>query len=135
MQDDAGRAAATWALVIRASAGCPEIYLICRRLGGVLKTSLHGSGVWRHAYVKQSFERIFDGVEDAPEDRCIEEWQRPAEHGPGVTWALQILVPPGGARTPAEPNTTPITWIRAARAPRWNVINIFLLADRALLAV
>jgi hypothetical protein len=126
---DQARRAATWTLALRVSADRPEVYLCARGLGGVLKTSLHAYGMWRHAYVKGRFTELFEGIENAPEDRCIEEWPRPAEHGPGITWALRILVPPAGARTPIEPGLeNAIHWIKVAPEPRWTEIDIFFLA-------
>ena len=131
VRNDRGRRAATWTLILKVSPTRPEVYLCVRNLGGTLKTSFHASGKWRHAYVKAKFDELFSGVENAPEDRCIDEWSRPAEHGPGITWALRILVPPVSARTRIEAESAGnIHWIGLAQKPRWTEIGIFFLSPK-----
>jgi hypothetical protein len=128
VRDDQGRRASPWTLALRVSADRPEVYLCVRNLGGVVKTSFHAYGMWRHAYVKGRFNDLFEGIEGAPEDRCIEEWPRPAEHGLGITWAVRIFVPPSGALTPIEAGLKAIHWVTIAPPPRWTEIDIFFLA-------
>ncbi|OGA54849.1 MAG: hypothetical protein A3F74_12620 [Betaproteobacteria bacterium RIFCSPLOWO2_12_FULL_62_58] len=118
VRDDLGRRAATWNLTFVPRPNEPQVYLICRSIAGTLKTSFHPK-VWRHAYIKEAFPRLFEGVEDAPDDRCIEEWTRPEEHGPGVTWALRILVPWSAPNAPTEDEDKRIIWISSAPEPRW----------------
>ena len=53
---------------------------------GIMKLSLHESGVWAWAATKES-GATFGG------NRRAQQWERPPEHSPGVTMGPVILVP------------------------------------------
>jgi len=128
VRDVLGRCAATWNLTFVPRPNEPQVYLICRCIPGTLKTSFHPK-VWRHAYIGEAFSRLFEDMEHAPDDRCIEEWPRPEEHGPGVTWALRILVPWSAPNAAIAEEDKRIFWIRSAPEPRWVEIDIFFLRE------
>lgn len=126
VRDEQGRRASTWTFAFKSR---PEVepYLFCRVLGRYIKTSFHRRK-WRHAYIAEAFDPLFEGLEYAPEDRCIDEWDPPGEIGPGVTKALRILTPWSAPRVPIEPDGPKIEWIPGAPQPRWTEIAIFFLA-------
>ena len=53
---------ATWKLWTESGVGKSDLYLVCRSLGGSLKTSLHESGRWHVAYSKETFEEKVKGM-------------------------------------------------------------------------
>ena len=51
----ADKRAATWKCWTLSS-GDSDVYLACRETGKAMKTSLHASGQWHHAYTGEFFE-------------------------------------------------------------------------------
>src|SRR3954454_17247529 len=69
-----------------------DVYIAARSIAGELKASLHKSGVWRWALTEAHQRSV--GSLIAPEaDRAVRSWRRPPEVGPGLTRALEIVVP------------------------------------------
>jgi hypothetical protein len=97
-------------------------------LGEYFKTSFHRRK-WRHAYIAEAFEPLFEGVENAPEDRCMGEWDPPGEliPGSGVIKALAILTPWDRPSAPIESEDSKVRWISTAPKPRWTEIGIYFL--------
>jgi hypothetical protein len=64
-----------------------DVYLSFRLFGGIVKVSMHASGVWTIAAPSES------GIEIKPGNRRLKTWYRPSEFQPGWTWGPQIAVP------------------------------------------
>lgn len=97
--------------------GTSDVYVAIRALGGVLKVSLHESGVWRYAFTKEFSEAR--GKKDA--DRVIERWVRPQPLYGGVTSAFEIVMPSAELALPRQPlpesarkHLKKVTWLRPA---------------------
>jgi hypothetical protein len=74
---------------------------------GLLKLSLHRSGVWVLAATKES-GATFDG------NRRAKRWQKPPEHYPGWTRGPSIVVPHvAGSKRPPETSAKQIEWLPA----------------------
>lgn len=69
-----------------------DVYLACRELRGALKTSLHESGNWHVAYLKDFFDNQV-GTAQSKQGRFIERWDRPTPIAPGVTLAYRVVTP------------------------------------------
>jgi hypothetical protein len=97
--------------------GTSDVYIAARTLGGVLKGSLHESGVWRFAFTKEYWEgRASTGAED----RVIERWNRPPPID-GITSAFMVVVPSDEIGLPPHPlpekakkYTRNVTWVPPA---------------------
>ena len=63
-----------------------EVYLGTKNALHVFKVSLHKSGIWRIAFVKE-LKR-----EDEATDRVIVRWKKPEEFAPGWTPSIAVLV-------------------------------------------
>ncbi len=77
ISDGSGNRSATWKCWSSVGVGKNDIYLACRALGGVLKTSLHQSGRWHIAYSNCFFEDKIDDSQKKEKDRFLEKWPRP----------------------------------------------------------
>ncbi len=64
-----------------------EFYFGAKSMLGVFKTSLHKSGIWRIAFVKE-----LERKEDFSNDRVIQEWHRPDADEFGLTPSVAILI-------------------------------------------
>ncbi len=135
IHDAAGRRAATWKLWTETSGGKADVYLACRRLGGVLKTSLHESGRWHVAHSHEVFEKYVDGANPNVSDRFIEKWQRPLEIALGVTLALRIVTPSSAVTTDIDPSqTNGVIWIPKAPDAKATDIYIFLVKSTTVVS-
>lgn len=90
---DGDRRAATWKVWTEAGTGHSDVYLVCRALGGVLKTSLHESGNWHVSFSQEAFEDRVEGAIPSLSTRFVEKWARPSGLAPGVTLAYRIVTP------------------------------------------
>jgi hypothetical protein len=99
--------------------GNSNVYIAARVLGGVVKVSLHQSGVWRFAFTDEHWEGG-----SAPEvgegDRLIERWNPPQSYQ-GVTAAFMIAVPSAEIGMPRRPlpesaqkYTKNVKWVQPA---------------------
>lgn len=87
-----------------------DVYLGARDALQAFKVSLHESGTWRIAFVKE-LER-----EDQGSDRVIVKWKSPGEFAPGWIPSIGILissVKPAKPFSPARINDPRIRWFRA----------------------
>jgi hypothetical protein len=69
-----------------------DVYVACRRLGNALKLSLHESGRWHMAFDSQQFSQMFEEA-NAPPDRFMGKWEKPAPLITGLTLACRIHIP------------------------------------------
>jgi hypothetical protein len=95
--------------------GTSDVYISARVLGGILKASLHESGVWRLALTREYAEA------HGEDDRLIEQWDRPQPLHEGVKSAFEIIVPSAELALPRQPlpegrkkHTKNVTWVRPA---------------------
>jgi hypothetical protein len=89
----------TWKLWTRKN----DIYLACREMGRWLKVSLHASGDWRIAWVR-------DAKRSSTRDRIIERWARPAPFRERWTEGIVLAFPWVDMRAPLD-------WPNALKAP------------------
>jgi hypothetical protein len=83
-----GSAAAPYSGIWRIVADRDEVYLgASKATMGILKISLHSSGVWVLAATRQSGASFEGG------NRRAKQWNRPLEHVHGVTRGPSVLVP------------------------------------------
>lgn len=96
--DGAGLRAATWKCW--SPHGKEDVYLSCRELGGVFKTSLHESGEWHIAYDNKFFDEKVRQEDKSEKGRFIYKWNVPPPIAPGVRLAFRIITPSGSVCTP-----------------------------------
>lgn len=82
-----GRRSSEWVVV----ASGDDVYISAAGLGGVLKASLHGSGQWQTAFVREYYDQKPDWLE--ARTRAMTRWVRPPPFGANVTLAFRVLVP------------------------------------------
>src|SRR5437879_671003 len=87
----AGQRAATWKCW--SERGKEDVYVTCQELGGVLKTSFHGSGKCHVAFVEDFFEKSVSEEDRTERGRFVEKWSRPQTMAPGVTLVYRIITP------------------------------------------
>ena len=75
--------------VVAASGG--DVYITGAGLGNTLKVSLHESGQWQSAFVREFFDKKPDWLE--AQTRAMSRWVRPRPLGANVTLAFRLLVP------------------------------------------
>jgi hypothetical protein len=90
--DGHGHRASSWKCWVETGRGKNDVYLTCRRLGGVLKASFHESGSWHVAFDSKKFLGLFEDT-DRPPSRFAMQWSRPPELAPGVLLPCRVLVP------------------------------------------
>jgi len=79
-----------------------DVYLATRSLSSVFKTSLHASGLFRHAFVRIEDSDLHHGP---GRDRAVSKWSRPAPQNPSGALLFQIIIP--GAGLAPIPNHVP----------------------------
>jgi len=127
ISDGASKRAATWKCWSPKRTGKNDIYLACRALGGVLKTSLHESGYWHIAFLHHYYEENMRDHYEKENNRFIERWERPKELSPGVTLAFRIVTPWTAVKTPFEAaNYKKMHWIPSANANKATEIDILI---------
>jgi hypothetical protein len=67
-----------------------EVYLAIRSLASIFKTSLHSSGLFRHAFVREQDSEKHQGP---GKDRAVSKWSRPTPQDPSGTLMFQIIIP------------------------------------------
>jgi hypothetical protein len=125
---DGDRRAATWKLWTEANTGHSDVYLVCRALGGVLKTSLHESGNWHVSFSQRTFRDRVEGVIPSLPTRFVEKWARPGCLAPGVTPAYRIVTPWSAVTTPiSEKHPDSLIWLPRAPDGKATEIDIMLV--------
>lgn len=105
--------------------GKSDLYLVCRSLGGSLKTSLHESGRWHVAYEKETFEAKVQGMPGARPDRFIEKWPKPSELAPEITLAYRLVIPSDAISSHVGEEDARVLWL--PNAPRGQATEIDVL--------
>lgn len=86
------------------------MYLGARHLGGLIKLSMHRSGIWRLAWSHESGLKA-----QSSEDRVEERWSRPPEFRPGWTQGPSVIAPHSGIDRPfrhnKQDNLDKVLWI------------------------
>jgi hypothetical protein len=84
------RRAAIWKVVARPNG---DVYVMERKTGGYLKASLHGSSVWRYAWVEgtAASSSMVQSFVEATGDRVIDRWDRP-QALPGGTLTIGYTI-------------------------------------------
>jgi len=77
---------AVWRIWLNGS----DVYVAIRNIAGEFKTSLHASGVYRHAFVTDQLSEQFRPV---GADRAVSKWNRPPPQAKAGTLLFQILIP------------------------------------------
>lgn len=93
---------------------------------GVVKISLHKSGVWVLAATKQSGAAFDNG------NRRAKQWNRPSEHVKGVTRGPSILVPRttlGSRLLMEKEKSKKATWIAAPGEGELTEFSIYLVKE------
>jgi hypothetical protein len=106
-----------------------DVYLAVRQTPRGLKVSLHKSGDWRIAWVKNP-----DLNEQLHADRIVCRWRRPPEFTPGWTHGVSILVPAIPLQHPLSAMVeagTKVAWIPPAQPGRALEIGVLISAPRA----
>ncbi|CAK6687368.1 hypothetical protein ICNINCKA_00189 [Synechococcus sp. CBW1107] len=129
--DPFGTRAATWRVWSPAGRGKNDVYIACRSLGRVLKTSLHESGSWHVGFLRSYVEKHFDAGDPKQTNPYLQRWPRPQEIGPGVTLAYRIVVLPAAVNRICQPESAHITWLPAPPMGRAVEIAILLVEARA----
>lgn len=129
IQNGEGKRAATWKLWTETSGDNSEVYLTCRALGGVLKSSLHQSGNWHTAYSPIAFEKLLKGQVTDTQNRFIEQWPKPIDIATGITLAFRIVTPWSAVTNSIEfGNHSKVKWLECA--PEGKAIEIDILYSK-----
>lgn len=91
---------------------------------GVLKISLHKSGVWVLAATEQSGATFEQG------NRRAKQWKRPLQHARGITRGPSILVPHtslGSRPIPPEEGKKKILWVPAPAAQEMVEFSVYFV--------
>jgi hypothetical protein len=103
-----------------------DVYVACRRLGNALKLSLHESGRWHMAFDSQQFSQMFEEA-NAPPDRFMGKWEKPAPLIAGLTLACRIHIPWYAATIPDLCLDSKVHWIACAPLGQSVEVCVFLL--------
>ena len=95
-----GSQSAVWLIFTRG--GESDIYVANQYVAGLLKVSLHESGVWRLAFTRE-YATALQASGASTLDRAQETWMRPAERVRGWTHAMSIVVPVADLWKPDPP--------------------------------
>ncbi len=103
-----------------------EIYVLPRYAGGELKTSLHSSGAFRHAFTEAAAPRFV-----GDENRAFKEWREPRGEAGNLRLLLEVVMPtdeltaPTEELTPAEKRK--IELLDPAPPGAATIVSLFLL--------
>lgn len=111
--DGRGHRASSWKCWAETGIGMNDVYLTCRRLGGVVKASFHESGAWHIAFASERFPSMFEDP-DKPPSRFAMRWSRQPELSPGVILACRVLVPWYAPTVPVSASDSTVTWVQTA---------------------
>ena len=106
---------------------------MCRKLQRTLKVSLHETGNWHVAYIKETgfFEDSVEGEIPNQQDRFLEKWSRPKPIAPGVTLALRIVTPFSAVSTPIDKKVDKdIIWLPNCSPHRATEMYVFLVSPK-----
>jgi hypothetical protein len=123
--DGRGHRAESWKCFAEKGKGKNDVYLTCRRLGGVIKASFHESGDWLVDYDGNAFPTMFDDA-NKPATRFPMRWPRPPEILPGITLAGRVFVPWYASTIPDSALDSKVTWKQPAPQGRTVVFTVAL---------
>ena len=130
--DNNGHRASTWTCWIETGKGKNDVYLTCRRLGGIIKASFHESGAWHIAFDGKAFDSLFEPA-DKPPSRFAQKWSRPTDRAPGILVPCRILVPWYSPTVPEANLSHAITWIKTA--PQGKAVSFYLVFTSSSVSV
>lgn len=111
--DGRGHRASSWKCWAESGRGKNDVYLTCRKLGGVVKASFHESGSWHIAFASGRFPSMFEDP-DRPQSRFAMRWSRPPELSPGVMLPCRVLVPWYAPTVPESTSDSTVMWVQTA---------------------
>jgi hypothetical protein len=127
VSDGANMRAATWKCWTN-SRGDPDVYLTCRETGRAMKTSLHATGRWHHAYTESFFEENLNEEDKTEYGRFIRKWGRPLEIAPGFTLAFRVVTPLSSiSSTIDEKSRKKIVWIPSPAEGKANETALLIV--------
>ena len=91
--DPDGRHSSVWRVWKHTSTSKSDIFISPRNVAGLIKASLHESGVWRFAFSSEYAQREFGDDHHIYDSRLIAQWERPNEIAQGVSLAFRIVIP------------------------------------------
>jgi hypothetical protein len=107
-----------------------EIYVAIRSLAGVFKSSLHSSGLFRHAFVKEDVSEKHQGP---GRDRAVSKWEWPQPQVPMGTLLFQVVIPGAGlASFSTEPPSSDTQTVSAFGEDEVGYISVSELAAAAI---
>lgn len=120
--EDPGPRSAVWRIFTHGD----EIYVLPRYAGGALKTSLHSSGNFRHAFSEQEATRW---VGDA--DRAFQKWREPQGSAGNARLLLEVMMPTDELTVPRdEPaleEKEKVTLLEPAPPGAATVVSLYLM--------
>jgi hypothetical protein len=125
VRDGADRRSETWKCWTVLGKGKRDVYVLCRRMNGMFKLSLHDSGRWHVAYDFERFDAMFEEGHK-PSTRFVGVSERPSSDGTGVTLACRIFVPSGAVTIDDPAIATNVIWMPKAAEGRATEFSIFL---------
>jgi len=116
---------ALWVVSVNGS----EVYIGAKGVMGLIKVSLHKSGIWPLAFTSESGQ-----VSSLTNDRRHTQVNRPNEFQTGWTQALAVLVPgPGNRKLFAKPpnvwDDADVTWLARPPINDKRVFGVYLASD------
>ena len=104
-----------------------NVYVAVRSLAGVFKVSLHESGSWQCGFISDKAAHPW-----GRQNRHWEIWQRPSEFHPGLTMAIQILIPETELRAYSDSETqmANIKWLAQPKLGDCTELSILFQRGR-----
>lgn len=111
--DPDGPRSSVWRVWKHTSASKSDIFISPRNTAGLIKASLHESGIWRFAFTAEYAEREFGKEHEVHDTRLIDRWERPNDIAPGVTLAFRIVIPGSDLHVSPMPSSDrkQLSWI------------------------
>ncbi len=126
INDGIGNRSSTWKCWSLNKPDKFDVYLACRTLGGVFKVSMHQSGRWHIAFLKEFFKKHQREIIQR-DGRFIQKWPKPTGIAPGITLAFRIITPRSAVNTPYnQVDFKKISWIPNPRENRAIEIDILI---------
>ncbi len=125
----------SWKLWTNTGTGRDDLYLVCRPLGGKLKTSFHQSGQWQISFIPSFLKANVPAANSLHANRHIERWNRPREIAPHITLAYRILVPAVAVNVPVKESwAKKIEWIESAPTDKATEIDVVITSPEAVVS-
>lgn len=107
-----------------------DVYVASRNIAHTIKTSLHKTGKFRHAFVTDAASEKF---QSASADRAFSKWDRPAPQARGGTLLFQLLFPESELHPArhAEPMVSDVMWLPRPPAGHVTYVSVLELVPAA----